>query len=61
MAQQNALDPARFAGAFTYEHCDVPTEMTLERYKRGGEATSPTPLRRRGSRVRRLLRPGRGR
>jgi hypothetical protein len=43
--------PARFAGAFRYEHTDVPPQLTLAEWRR-----QRRPRSRRGTLVRRLRR-----
>jgi hypothetical protein len=37
-------DPAEFAGAFAYEHTDVPAELTLTAWRRGRHSARRRPL-----------------
>ncbi|MGI8921826.1 MAG: hypothetical protein ACR2HD_09205 [Solirubrobacteraceae bacterium] len=55
MAQQPHIDPAKFHGAFSYEQCDVPTDMTLVNYRRASASPQP-PAGARRLRVRRVKR-----
>ena len=52
MTTTGGFDPSRAPGALQIEHCDIPVEMTLSEWRRGGgrldvpadgEAASPAP------------------
>ena len=48
-------DPAEFAGAFAYEHTDVPAELTLIAWRRAHRAARRRPLHQLARRLRAAL------